>query len=234
MSIRLAVPACTQIAFVLVAATLCAQEKVPASMDFPHSLGTSAGQEVVNSKDGMSYVWIPPGSFQMGCSVNDNECDHMLVNFEHNLSQPLDEAPHTLKIERGFWMGQTVITVGAWKAHGWPLKLDILGRGAIRTGSVPWTPGDGDDRQPMIGLTWAEAFNFCSAEGLRLPTEAEWEYAARAGTTEARYGKLDNIAWYADNSGNQRLDAVSQWNQAHVRKHGSPPGDKYYAVLEKI
>jgi formylglycine-generating enzyme required for sulfatase activity len=46
-----------------------------------------------------------------------------------------------------------------------------------------------------------------------LPTEAEWEYAARAGSTAARYGDLDEIAWYADNSGGQRLDSARIWNE---------------------
>ena len=45
-----------------------------------------------------------------------------------------------------------------------------------------------------------------------MPTEAEWEYAARAGTTSSRYGVLDEIAWYGDNSGDKRIDSKKLWD----------------------
>ena len=178
-------------------------------------------QVKVNSKDGLKYAWIPPGSFMMGCSPGDIDCI-------------LDEEPaHRVTISKGFWMGQTEVTVGAYKrfaretGKGMPPKAELMGK-ALNGG---WA----NDALPIVNVNWDEATAYCAWVGGRLPTEAEWEYAARAGSTEARYGPLDEIAWYADNSGEGRIDSASLIRN-EARKYGDrlrDNGNRMRGVAQK-
>ncbi|MFN0103949.1 MAG: bifunctional serine/threonine-protein kinase/formylglycine-generating enzyme family protein [Bryobacteraceae bacterium] len=128
-------------------------------------------------KDGLRYVHIPAGTFRMGCSSGDSECSN-------------DEKPvHEVRIRKAFWMGQTEVTVEAYK------------RFAAATGKALPNLSFGGASLPMTEIDWNEAKGYCEWAGLRLPTEAEWEYAARGETTGARYAAPSDVAWYDANSG---------------------------------
>ena len=117
---------------------------------------------------GMGFVWIPKGCFQMGSPETEQG------RFD-------DEHQHRVCLE-GFWLGKYEVTNAQYRRF----------RADHGSGEVNGQSLNGDE-QPVVGVDWHAATAFAewlsqqSGERLRLPTEAEWEYAARAGTETARY-----------------------------------------------
>lgn len=139
------------------------------------------GRTRVNRRDDLTYVWIAPGTYRMGCSKVDIACHEV-------------ETPHQVALTRGFWIGQTDVTAQAFRHF-------VL----AKQGAMPVSPDDNqnwkDETAPISNVSWSAASGYCVWTGGRLHTEAEWEYAARGGSDELRYGAIEQIAWYKANSG---------------------------------
>ena len=131
----------------------------------------------------LTLNWIPPGRFVMA-SAHGND----------------DATP--VHLTRGFWLGRTEVTQEQWRR----LRL-----------SNPQPSQFKGSQRPVENVTWVDAMEFARAltereraagrlpEGYAytLPTEAEWEYACRAGTTGPFAGEVDAVAWHRGNSGGQ-------------------------------
>ncbi|MBT3256293.1 MAG: formylglycine-generating enzyme family protein [Deltaproteobacteria bacterium] len=155
---------------------------------------------------GMAFVWVPGGCYQMGCGSWAGNCDS-------------DEEPvHEVCLD-GFWMGKYEVTIGQYRKFlqdgGSRLGVDWkdedcpLGKG--RSHALSGNKFGSSDNQPMVEVSWYGAKAFAAwlsgktGKRLRLPTEAQWEYACRSGGKPERYageeGRVGRVAWYSRNSG---------------------------------
>lgn len=146
------------------------------------AMGADGNREIADLK--LKLIWIEPGTFAMGSASGRDD--------ERSVTQGT--------LTRGYWLGQTEVTQAQWSA--------MMGNNPSNF--------KGDDR-PVEQVSWNDAMEFCRKltereraasrlpEGYAytLPTEAQWEYACRAGTDGDYAGNLDAMAWYSANSGSQ-------------------------------
>jgi len=146
---------------------------------------------VRDNSSNIEMLLVPPSTFQMGCIMGSDSYGC------YSEEQPV----HTVTLTNAYYLGRYEVTQAQWQA---------------KMGSNPSTfQGQADSpSRPVEQVSWNTIQNFLSATGLRLPTEAEWEFACRAGTTTPFHsgpgfpngttndGLAGTIAWYSANSGN--------------------------------
>jgi formylglycine-generating enzyme required for sulfatase activity len=174
----------------------------------PAAMSHAQEQKVVNAL-GMEFVLIPAGTFIMGSPVAERHRDP-------------SEIQHQVTISRPFYMQTGEVTVDQWRA--------VMGRRWFARKS-----GSGD--MPVVTVSWYDCNRFIrklnqmTGERYRLPTEAQWEYAARAGSRTAYFWgeRIDcSRAMYANNPMND--DACVPTNTAAGLKPGQPAPVRHYSA----
>jgi formylglycine-generating enzyme required for sulfatase activity len=158
----------------------------PASLDLINFDYPEKKKKSVN-RHGIEFTYIPPGLFKLGSPEHETGREHY-------------ESQHFVVLPKGFYMQPTPLTQGQWKS--------------VMKGQNP-SLQKGDDSRPVEQVAWHDVQVFIKklnyyegCEIFALPTEAQWEFACRAGTPTAYYtgnteADLESAGWYRDNSNEQ-------------------------------
>lgn len=131
------------------------------------------GVRMVKKINGVDFAfrWCPPGTFTMGLLESESR-------------RPFHETQHQVTLSKGFWIMETEVTQRQWQA--------VMG----------YNPSHfKDDNCPVENVSWDECQAFCRKTELQIPTEAQWEYACRAGKPGLYAGNIGEMAWFKSNSG---------------------------------
>jgi formylglycine-generating enzyme required for sulfatase activity len=166
------------------------------------SLLTSAAAQVPGQNfeirgSGIEMIWVGPGEFMLGSP--DNEA-----------SRGSDEGPQTrVTLTQGYWLGRTEVTQAQWSALMRSNPSRFKGA-ALPVEQVSWRDAMSFARR--LNERERKAGRLPAGYAYTLPTEAQWEYAAKAGLEGAFSGSVEAVAWHDQNSTGTRPVATKQAN----------------------
>ncbi|MBQ2622689.1 MAG: right-handed parallel beta-helix repeat-containing protein [Thermoguttaceae bacterium] len=180
-------------------------------LSIPGKMEVERKTVIVNGVE-FAFRWCPPGTFVMGAPKGEHGQKELSEKYKVDYDKI--EKQHEVTLTKGFWMMETEVTVGMFKAF-------VNDKGYKSKGYVPYGLADNkieadsqyswrnpgfsqDDNHPVTCVSWDDAVEFCkwlskkTGQNITLPTEAQWEYACRAGTTGAHPGNLNEMAWWVN------------------------------------
>ena len=177
---------------------------------------------------GMQFRLLPAGEFTMGTPQAEaqGQIDKVTADW-YRQSAPSESPPRRVRISQSFYCGTHEVTLGQYRAFveatGYRTDAERDGRGGGGRRGDQWVEQAPefnwhamgyarDEHEPVLNVSWNDAMAFCAwlsrQEGAhyRLPSEAEWEYACRAGNTNTYFWgsaaeRLPEFAWSGENSG---------------------------------
>ena len=187
--------------------------------------------KVMDNKTKIIMLLVPAGTFKMGKSIEDPEAE-------------IFELPsHEVKLTKPFYLSETEVTQEQWQTlkavnpslHKCEDKRSSAISEALAKG---YTRKDAEkmmEETPLVScllpveqVSWDQCKSFCDIGGFSLPTEAQWEYACRAGDVGPRYGNgnLDEIAWLKS--------STSQLAETHEVKTKTPNALGFYDMIGNV
>ena len=172
-------------------------------------MATGLAWRVKDTATQIEFVLIPPGSFQMGCSASQQwRC----FSWENPV--------HQVTLTNAFYMGRYEVTQAQWQARmGSNPSYYQSASAEVPAAQVP--------NRPVETVSWNTIQGFLTQTGMRLPTEAEWEYAYRAGTTTAFHGYTGNLSGTNDDSLIENIAWFNYQGGSQTRVVGGKLGNGY-------
>ena len=167
-------------------------------------VATGLPWRVRDTSSQVEMLLVPPGTYSMGCSASSGaNCN-------------VDESPvHTVTITSAFYLGRYEVTQGQWTAR-------MGSNPSFFQSATPEVPAGQVSQRPVEQVPWNAVQIYLSLTSLRLPTEAEWELAYRAGTTTAFHA----LPGFANGTNDESQTGSLGWTQANSAAQTRPVGGK--------